>query len=81
MESKITIDIYENGDPYISINLKPSEDLRDKVLGRFLTSSGVWVRKEGENALPLKLWIVQADLESGKITAHVEFSDSLAAAE
>lgn len=36
MESKIFIDISETGEPFIFVKHVHSEDLRDRLLGRFL---------------------------------------------
>lgn len=47
MKSKITIDLAEDNQPIIQINYIPSEDVRDKMIKRFLETFGhssVWSR-------------------------------------
>ena|SRR5687768_1755303 len=47
MKSKITIDLAEDNQPIIQINYVPSEDVRDKMVKRFLETFGhssVWSR-------------------------------------
>ncbi len=47
MKSKITIDLAEDNQPVILINYVPSEDVRDKMIKRFLETFGYesrWAR-------------------------------------
>lgn len=71
MESKISIDIDEKGNPYIWIDFKPSDDLRDKVLSRFFIHSGIFIPLE-KNERHLKLRIIHQGDESGRIQAMIE---------
>ena len=40
MESKVAFDLNENNIPVISVKVKPSEDLRDKVAKKFIEDFG-----------------------------------------
>lgn len=40
MKSRISIDLDENNSPYISIQYSPSDDVRDKMVKRFLEGFG-----------------------------------------
>lgn len=72
MDSKIIIDIDHEGRPYISIDYRPTEDLRDKVLGRFLTATGTYLRREGMPGIPLNLHLLDWDKNSGRTQAMIE---------
>lgn len=59
MKSKIAIDLDFDNQPIIEINYLPSEDVRDKMIKKFLESFGVssvWARLkyEGENLCILR---------------------------
>lgn len=74
MESKITIDIRNDGVPFIKIDFKPSDDLRDKVVGRFLCESGALLNNDGTitNPNPLNLHILYNDEKTGRAEAMIE---------
>lgn len=75
MESKITIDIRPTGEPFLYINYRPSEDLRDKVLGRFLCESvALNLLPDGShpNHTPLGMRVLYSDQQTGRIEAMIE---------
>lgn len=72
MESKILIDIDYKGSPFIWIDFKPSDDLRDKVLSRFFTDSGAFLTPSEQHSAPLTLQIVHIDEEKHHIQAMIE---------
>src|ERR1700722_11770361 len=75
MESKIMIDIRPTGEPFLYIDFKASDDLRDKVLSRFLYESGAMnLRTDGEipNPTRLDLHVLWFDQQSGRVQAMVE---------
>lgn len=47
MESKIQIDIDTNGVPQIRIDYRLTDDLRDKLIGRFLSKMGIPAERKG----------------------------------
>lgn len=51
MDSKIMIDLDEEGQPRIKIDYKLTEDLRDRLVGRFLYKMGIPDQKNVEWAL------------------------------
>ena len=76
MESKIVIDIRDSGEPFIFINFKGSEDLRDKVLGRFLYETGAAQIQKADgsfdNPKPLTLHVLYRNEETGDLQAMIE---------
>ena len=75
MKSKILIDIRNSGEPFLFIDYKPSEDLRDKVLGRFLLETGVAdINGDGNlnNPRPLQLHALFYDQQTGRMQAMIE---------
>lgn len=70
MESRLFIDITDKGDPFIYIDCKVSDDLRDKVLSRFFTRAGGYSFEP--NPIPLSLHILNYDQEHGHIQAMIE---------
>lgn len=70
MESRITIDIKDNGDPFIYIDCRASEDLRDKVLGRFFTRTRGYLAES--NPIQLIMHISQRDQGTNRIQAMIE---------
>lgn len=75
MESKILIDIKQTGEPFIFIDYTSSDDLRDKVLGRFLYESGAadFVPKEARwKPTTLHMQILWSDQEKGRVQAMIE---------
>lgn len=72
MESKIIIDIKEDGDPYIYIDFKATDDLRDKVLGRFLVRSGGFNIEPNPRPIYLKLGILWYDQQLNRCQATIE---------
>lgn len=75
MESKIVIDIQHNGQPYIYVDFKPTDDLRDKVLSRFLFESGAMnLKSDGNppNPTPLTLHVLWFDQQTGRVQAMIE---------
>lgn len=78
MESKILIDIRPTGQPFLYIDLKTSDDLRDKVLSRFLFETGAMnLGPNGELANPkhLILHVLRYDQQSGRVQAMIEHPD------
>lgn len=74
MESKIMIDITPMGAPFIYIDYKQSDDLRDKILGRFLYESGaleVGPKLQLPNPTPVHLHVLWNSGE-GHVQAMVE---------
>jgi hypothetical protein len=52
MKSKITIDLDIDNQPIVKIDFQPSDDVRDKMVKRFLETFGhssVWCRWEYQN--------------------------------
>lgn len=80
MESKILIDIQPDGRPFLFIDFKASDDLRDKVLSRFIYESGALILKADDN-LPnptrLNLHILYFDQQTGRVQAMVEHFEPL----
>ena len=77
MESKITIDIDEQGNPYLFIKAKLTDDLRDKVLNRFLVRTGVFSRNADLSLkydLPLVIGCNYYNEETGELHAMIEAS-------
>lgn len=75
MESKITIDIRPTGEPFLYIDFKATDDLRDKVISRFLFESGGLRRlTDGTlpNPTPLDLHVLWYDEEKQRIQAMIE---------
>lgn len=75
MESRIVIDIMNDGTPFLYIDLKPSDDLRDKVLSRFLYENGAArLTPDGkmDNPQPLQLHTLWFDQQSGRVQAMIE---------
>lgn len=75
MESKIQIDIRPTGEPFLYIDFKPTDDLRDKVLSRFLYESGaVHLKPDGNlpNPTRLDLHVLWFDQQSGRVQAMIE---------
>lgn len=72
------IDITPMGAPFIYIDYKQSDDLRDKVLGRFLYESGalkVGPKLELPNPTPLNLHVLWTNNE-GRVQAMIEIPDT-----
>lgn len=70
MESKIMIDIKDDGDPLIYIDCKASDDLRDKVLSRFFTRAGAYSLEP--NPIKLIMHVLWYSQEQGRIQAMIE---------
>lgn len=75
MESKITIDIRPTGEPFIYIDFKPTDDLRDKVLSRFLFESGLLSDGNLPNPTTLLLHVLWYDQEKGRVQATIEIPE------
>jgi len=78
MESKIMIDIEDRGQPFILLDYKGSEDLRDKVLSRFLTRCGAFnfdATGHPDNPHPLILHVLFYDQEKQRLQAMIEVSE------
>lgn len=78
MESKITIDIRPTGEPFIYIDFKSTDDLRDKVLSRFLFESGACnLLPDGNlpNPTTLILHVLWYDQQTGRVQAMIEIPD------
>ena len=71
MESKILIDITPMGVPYLFIHSIITDDLRDKVLSRFIYESGADI---GKPPVPLQLAILVNS--NGLVQAMIERPDS-----
>ncbi|HEY9196658.1 MAG TPA: hypothetical protein VIM77_10345 [Mucilaginibacter sp.] len=74
MESKIMIDIDDSGHPFIYIDFKSSDDLRDKVISRFLTRTGAFNFKPDHpnNPRQLELHVLWYDEDTQRLQAMIE---------
>jgi len=76
MESKIMIDIEDRGQPFILLDYKSSDDLRDKVFSRFLTRCGAFNLDEyghpKKNPYSLILHVLFYDQEKQRLQAMIE---------
>jgi len=71
------IDITPMGAPFIYIDYKQSDDLRDKILGRFLYESGALDIKPGRTLshTPLNLHVLSCGGDAGRVQAMIEIID------
>lgn len=75
MESKIMIDIDDSGRPFIYVEFKGSEDLRDKVLSRFFTRAGAFSYEPDKlpsEPIPLELHLLWFNPEKQRLQAMIE---------
>jgi len=72
MESKITIEIHDDGQPYLYIKFNPSPDLRDKVLGMFLTSTGALDPENKGKPVGLSLSVLDINQKTFDCIALIE---------
>lgn len=79
MESKIAIDIDVSGRPFIRLDFKGSEDLRDKVISRFLTRADAFKHTPDghlKNPHSLNLHVLWYDKEKDQMQAMIEVPES-----
>lgn len=77
MESKIMIDIDDSGRPFIYVDYKGSEDLRDKVISRFLSRCGAFnlmpvPGQLQDKPIELTLHVLWYDQENQRLQAMIE---------
>lgn len=76
MESKILIDITPMGKPFIYIDYKASDDLRDKVLGRFLGEARAF-DLDSKNPIKMELHVLWYDQQTQRAQAMIEYSSEV----